>query len=447
MRPAIIKKYNIPVPRYTSFPAVPYWNGAPESDEWIQQLNKKYDPNQGLELYIHVPYCQQLCYYCGCHRVISKNRDRGIEYVEYLLKEWELYKMSFDVSNIKIASIHLGGGTPNFLSVQAMKTLFDELSQYFEKDNFKGSIEIDPRTCETAQLDILKDYGFSRLSMGIQDFDPKVQEAIGRVQSYEKVKALCDYARTIGFDDINFDLIYGLPYQTKATVHRTIEQVLSLSPYQVAFYSYAHLPQKLRNQKLIPEEALPHGAEKRALYENGKTQLSQANYEEIGLDHFALSNSQLSQAKKAGQLRRNFMGHTLKVSPIILGLGVSSISSSTTCFAQNTKSVKEYFSMLDKGILPLEHGHTHSNEDQKIESLLQQFFATERVSRKQWKTLSAYELIEKNLQELNKDQLIHLDQEGFQVTSMGRPFMRNIASVFDSYYQQKGKQKTGSKSL
>lgn len=447
MKQEIIQKYNIPVPRYTSFPAVPYWNGAPSESNWINHLTENYDPNKGLELYLHIPYCQQLCYYCGCHRIISKKRERGDEYVDYLLKEWHLYQKKLAPLEIKISSIHLGGGTPNFLSVSAMKKLFGKLSSNFSTQNFKGSIEVDPRTCEKEQLETLREFGFTRLSMGIQDFDPVVQKAIGRLQSFEQVSKLCEYAREIGFDDINFDLIYGLPYQTQATVQKTIEQVLELSPYQIAFYSYAHLPQKLKNQNLIPEEALPHGAEKRALYESGKKQLAMAGYEEIGLDHFALSESQLSQAKREGKLRRNFMGHTLNVSPIILGLGVSSISSSTISFAQNAKALKDYYSQLDQKILPIENGHTHSLEDQRRETLLQDFFAKEKIQIGSWKSFQDHQFIETKLADLEEDQLIEVQDHHFVVTKEGRPFMRNIASVFDNYYQQKGREKTGSKSL
>lgn len=437
------KKYNIPVPRYTSYPAVPHWNGAPCEGIWLGHLKDQYDPAQGVELYIHVPFCEKLCYYCGCHRVISKNKDRGLEYVNYLIKEWKLYKKK--LGDIKIASIHLGGGTPNFLTVEAFTNLFNELSPNFKEEEFKGSIEIDPRTCTKEQLDMYKSFGIERLSMGIQDFDEKVQLAIGRVQPYEKVKELVDYAREIGIADINFDLIYGLPFQSTNTITETIEKVLTLNPLQIAFYSYAHLPSRIKNQRLIPEEGLLHGMEKRALYEKGKELLAINHYEEIGLDHFAKDDSSLAKAKKEGRLRRNFMGHTHKTSSMIIGLGCSSISSSIKSFAQNEKEVKEYYNKIDSGLLAIRSGHIQSSQDLEVEEIMQDFFATNSIDKKSWKKLNHASIIKQKLDELQEDGLIE-EGDRFLVTEKGRPFMRNIASIFD-HHLLKSKQNSGSTSL
>ncbi|WP_419172511.1 oxygen-independent coproporphyrinogen III oxidase [Halobacteriovorax sp.] len=437
------RKYNIPVPRYTSYPAVPHWNGAPCEGIWLGHLKDQYDPAQGVELYIHVPFCEKLCYYCGCHRVISKNKDRGLEYVNYLIKEWKLYKKK--LGDIKIASIHLGGGTPNFLTVEAFTNLFNELSPSFKEEEFKGSIEIDPRTCTKEQLDMYKSFGIERLSMGIQDFDEKVQLAIGRVQPYEKVKELVDYAREIGIADINFDLIYGLPFQSTNTITKTIEKVLTLNPLQIAFYSYAHLPSRIKNQRLIPEEGLLHGMEKRALYEKGKELLAINHYEEIGLDHFAKDDSSLAKAKKEGRLRRNFMGHTHKTSSMIIGLGCSSISSSIKSFAQNEKEVKEYYNKIDSGLLAIRSGHIQSSQDLEVEEIMQDFFATNSIDKKSWKKLNHASIIKQKLDELQEDGLIE-EGDRFLVTEKGRPFMRNIASIFD-HHLMRSKERSGSKSL
>ncbi|RZF21545.1 oxygen-independent coproporphyrinogen III oxidase [Halobacteriovorax vibrionivorans] len=437
------RKYNIPVPRYTSYPAVPHWNGAPCEGIWLGHLKDHYDPAQGVELYIHVPFCEKLCYYCGCHRVISKNKDRGLEYVNYLIKEWKLYKKK--LGDIKIASIHLGGGTPNFLTVEAFTNLFNELSPSFKEEEFKGSIEIDPRTCTKEQLDMYKSFGIERLSMGVQDFDEKVQLAIGRVQPYEKVKELVDYAREIGIADINFDLIYGLPFQSTNTITETIEKVLTLNPLQIAFYSYAHLPSRIKNQRLIPEEGLLHGMEKRALYEKGKELLAINHYEEIGLDHFAKDDSSLAKAKKEGRLRRNFMGHTHKTSSMIIGLGCSSISSSIKSFAQNEKEVKEYYNKINSGLLAIRSGHTQSSQDLEVEEIMQDFFATNSIDKKSWKKLNHASIIKQKLDELQEDGLIE-EGDRFLVTEKGRPFMRNIASIFDHHLLE-SKQNSGSTSL
>ncbi|WP_412463229.1 oxygen-independent coproporphyrinogen III oxidase [Halobacteriovorax sp. RT-2-6] len=443
IKDSLVQKYNVPVPRYTSFPAVPYWTGAPSQEMWFEHIKEGYDKSQGVELYIHVPFCEKLCYYCGCHRVISKNKNRGIEYVDFLLREWELYLEQ--MGDINISSIHLGGGTPNFLNEEAFSTLLDKLKESIDAKEFKGSIEIDPRTCSKSQLDLYKKLGFSRLSMGIQDFDPVVQEAIGRIQPFEKVKELVDYCREIGIDDINFDLIYGLPYQTLDTVEATIEKVISLKPLQIAFYSYAHLPSKIKNQKLIPEEALPEGALKRALYEHGKGLLENHSYKEIGLDHFAKSNSQLYQAKQEGKLRRNFMGHTHKSSPIIIGLGCSSISSSAKSFVQNEKNVKTYFESISKRRLAISTGHIHTQEDIVVEEILQNFFATNSVSKKDWQSLKNASHINSKICELEEDGLI-TNSDKIIVTDDGRPFMRNIASIFD-HHLMRSKQNSGSRAL
>lgn len=437
------KKYNIPVPRYTSYPAVPHWNGAPCEGIWLGHLKEYYDSSQGVELYIHVPFCEKLCYYCGCHRVISKNKERGVEYVDYLIKEWALYKQR--LGDIKIASIHLGGGTPNFLNSEAFTKLFNALSPSFKEDEYKGSIEVDPRTCTKDQLDLYKSFGIERISMGIQDFDAKVQLAIGRVQPYEKVKELVDYAREIGINDINFDLIYGLPFQSNSTIIETIEKVLTLNPLQIAFYSYAHLPSKIKNQRLIPEDGLIHGMKKRELYETGKELLRKNHYQEIGLDHFAKNDSMLAKAKEEGRLRRNFMGHTHKTSSMIIGLGCSSISSSTKSFAQNEKSVKDYYEKVKQGRLPIVAGHIQSAQDLLVEEILQEFFATDSIAKDNWKELSHASYIQQQIRELEADGLIE-NQGRLIVTEQGRPFMRNIASIFD-HHLMKSKERAGSKSL
>lgn len=449
MQEDLVQKYNLPVPRYTSYPAVPYWTGAPEASTWIEQLSQHYDSETGIELYLHIPFCEKLCYYCGCHRVISKNKERGMEYAEYLLKEWQLYlgHLTGKINGpLKVSSLHLGGGTPNFLTANVLEYFFLTLSENFS-DDFVGSVEIDPRTCTRDQLEVFRKFGFTRLSMGVQDFDPKVQEAIGRVQPYAKVRDVCLEARALGFEDLNFDLIYGLPYQSPQSIQETIAKVLTLAPHQIAFYSYAHLPQKLKNQKLIPSDALPQGAQKRFLYDLGKTKLEAAGYHEIGLDHFAKQDSLLSQAKTKGLLRRNFMGHTFKVSPLIIGLGASSISSSTVSFAQNAKDLKDYFQALDQEQFPLAHGHIHSELDIKIEKIMQNFFAREYLEKNQWQELPHLALIEEKLAALAADDLIEMSHDQLQVTELGKPFMRIIASVFDYYYQHSQAQKTGSRAL
>ncbi len=434
---SLIKKYDRPGPRYTSYPPVPYWNGTPSESLWLDHIENHYDENEGIDLYIHIPYCQKLCYYCGCSRTITKDLDKGAQYVELLKREWTLYKEKLNFP-LKVNSLHFGGGSPTFLKPAYLKDLLNFIKPNFTK-SFIGSIEVDPRTCEQEHLDILKEFNFERISMGIQDFDPVVQKAINRVQPKELVQDLVSEVRKRNFKSLNFDLIYGLPYQSVESIKNSINTVIALAPEMIAFYSYAHLPARLKNQKLIPEEALPIGPEKRELYNQGKELLEKLGYREIGLDHFAKEDSYLANVHKKHKLLRNFMGYTDKKAAVMIGLGITSISNTPLSFAQNHKELTPYIQDLDKGVIPLNHGHVQSKIDLIIEDIVQKIMCNGYVKVENTNDLPNWDIIKKELVLMENDGLLNFDKNKniIEATKIGQVFLRNIAMLFDDNLRTK----------
>jgi oxygen-independent coproporphyrinogen-3 oxidase len=426
----LFQKYDRPGPRYTSYPPVPFWNRAPSQDEWLKHLSANYSSRDGLDLYIHIPFCQSLCWYCGCFRTITKNKNKGDAYVDYLLKEWGHYQTA--IPDIRLHSIHFGGGTPTFLKPQTLKRLL----KVFTKDklnNFIGSIEVDPRTCEPEHLNVLQEFGVKRISMGIQDFDPDVQAAINRHQSFELVKKIVNEVRARHFESINFDLIYGLPRQNWQTVSNTIYKVIELGPDLIAFYSYAHLPDRLKNQRLIKEAELPTGHEKRELYDKGKSLLLEHGYTEVGLDHFAKKDSYLAKAVAQKKLKRNFMGYTDTKTPNLIALGVSAISNTPQSFVQNEKDLKAYFAMLDDEKLPIVKGHVLTKSDRLIDEIIHQLMCNHEVKLPLLQQHPLWHDIVLEIHEMQKDGLVDIKENRLIMTPMGGPFLRNVAMVFDEY--------------
>lgn len=431
----LIKKHNRPAPRYTSYPTVPYWVKRPEEAEWIVDLQTQYSENKGVDLYLHVPYCEKLCYYCGCSRIISKNHDVENEFIGSVLKEWNIYKKLLGFSP-KINSLHLGGGTPTYLSPNNLSKLFSELTQNSLQD-FIGSIEIDPRTVTKEHLTVLRDFGISRLSLGIQDFDSKVQLAINRVQPISLVAKLVESIRQMNFTSLNFDLIYGLPFQTEQTIDSTFSVVGDLAPEMIAFYSYAHLPERLKNQRIIDASSLPTGMQKRMLYETGKKNLKSRGYFDIGMDHFALPGSFLFQAKEKRKLNRNFMGYVDSKSDILIGLGPSSISDSSKSFVQNSKEVTNYYENISNGKLALESGHVHSENDLYIQTILKEIMCHGETQLEKNK-IPFWKDVLSDLEEFMIDGLIEISgNEYLKVTEAGQPFIRSIAMAFDFHLRER----------
>jgi oxygen-independent coproporphyrinogen III oxidase len=432
----LIEKYDKPGPRYTSFPALPFWKNNLETQTWISHVGESLDAEGAIDLYIHIPFCQKLCWYCGCNRIITKNRDRSIEYIEALENEWKFYTNNFP--HIKIKSIHFGGGTPTFLPNDQLNQLLGIFQNYID-ESFIGSIEIDPRTVDIDQLNTLRKFGFKRASLGIQDFDEEVQIAINRIQSYELVETIVGMLRQTGFESINFDLIFGLPKQSIQSIKDTISKVSTLNPDLLAFYSYAHLPERIANQKLINEEFLPTGNEKRALYDEGKKALFENGYHEVGMDHFAKKESYLYQAFDKRKLHRSFMGYTDTKSSTLIGIGATSISNTKKSFRQNEKDVKNYIEQMSEVNIPNNQtSHNMEYSDQITNEIIQSLMCNLQADISLLKDLEIWNAIQSGLVEFEKDKLVRTESDMLYITELGRVFLRNICMIFDPYLGKKG---------
>jgi len=440
----LLKKYDVPGPRYTSYPTVPYWETAPTADEWFASVARGLDEaeraGEGASLYIHIPFCRSLCTYCGCNSRITCNTSVGLPYVCNVLREWALYRAGMQRTRpIPIAELHLGGGTPTFLAPDELAVLINCIMAGAERTpDAEFSIESDPRVTTRAHLVTLAGLGFTRLSLGIQDFDPRVQQAVNRVQTEAQVRAVTEEARAAGFTSINYDLIYGLPFQTRTSIEQTVEIVRRLRPDRIAFYAYAHVPWFKPGQRHFTEADLPVGDEKRALYELGRMMLEAAGYEEIGMDHFALKTDSLWQAARDGQLHRNFMGYTPRHTSPLIGLGVSSISDSWDMFAQNEKAVEQYAARVERGELPTLRGHVLDHEDlvlrRHILNLMTRFTTDWSAPEL---SVPYLDTVHERLTEMRRDGLVLLGQRSCSITEAGRPFLRNICMAFDARLARK----------
>lgn len=432
----LIRKYNVAGPRYTSYPTVPYWDNENFSvEKWKEKVRETFlkTNDGGISLYIHLPFCESLCTYCGCNTRITINHKVEEPYIDTVLKEWKMYLDLFP-GKPKIKEIHLGGGTPTFFSIANLQKLINGIFENAERaDDFEFGLEGHPNYTKPEQLKALYDLGFRRLSFGIQDFDERVQEIVNRIQTYEQVKLVTDAAREIGYDSVNYDLIYGLPLQTKKSIVDTIEKIRELKPDRIAFYSYAHVPWLKPGQRKFTELDLPKDEEKRALYELGREMLEEAGYLEIGMDHFALKNDSLYKATQNKKLHRNFMGYTTTITKLLLGLGVSSIGDSWTAFAQNVKKFEDYVNMVNEGHMPVFRGHLLSEEDlilrQHILNIMCRFETSWKNENEQHPSL--YEGLER-LEEMVKDGLLLIDPYELKVTEKGRTFVRNICMALDA---------------
>ncbi|MCB0362001.1 MAG: oxygen-independent coproporphyrinogen III oxidase, partial [Bdellovibrionales bacterium] len=373
----LLKKYDVPAPRYTSYPTVPYWANSPSSEQWIESLVQAFATKKAVtwSLYIHIPFCETLCTFCGCNTSITKNHDKEIPYLENLHREFSLYKERVPaIIKQPLRELHLGGGSPTFFSAKNLVRLLEPLLNQLnlKMGDFEAGIEVDPRRTTSDQLVELYRIGFRRISLGVQDFNPETQRLVNRIQPYTMTKQIYDWARSIGYDSINFDLIYGLPLQTPESVCDMARKTVGLRPDRIALYSFARVPWIKPAQRLFKDEDLPAGAEKRKLYELAREILIEGGYVEIGMDHFALPSDGLARAQAKGELHRNFMGYTDKRTQVLLGLGVSAISESPTCFHQNEKVLNIYERKLSEGLLPTFRGHLLDKEDQiQREKILQ----------------------------------------------------------------------------
>lgn len=438
----LVSKYNVPGPRYTSYPTVPYWNNDGFSlSEWKKNVAQSFsesNSSEGISLYIHLPFCESLCTFCGCNKRITKNHAVETPYLESVLKEWRLYLEMFNERPI-IKELHLGGGTPTFFSAENLRLLIKGIFRDATMaENPSFSFEGHPNNTKGEHLQTLYDCGFRRVSYGVQDYNVTVQIAIHRLQPFVNVKRVTDSAREIGYTSVGHDIIFGLPFQTKEHVIYSIEKTKELMPDRIAFYSYAHVPWiKGNGQRGYKDEDLPNAAEKREMYETGKRMLEEAGYIEIGMDHFALKSDSLYKTVEEKGLHRNFMGYTESKTQLMIGLGVSAIGDSWYSFGQNAKNVEEYQGLVEEGILPVYRGHMLNEEDLIIRKHILNMMCRLETS---WEDSSLHfkELQDVlfKLKEMEDDGLLEIGSSKLHITEKGRPFVRNICMAFDVLLQR-----------
>ena len=439
---SLFQKYNVPGPRYTSYPTVPYWEDSSYSyEKWLDSVRTSFtesNSTQGISLYIHLPFCESLCTFCGCHKHITKRHEMEDPYIQNVLKEWRLY-LAVLPSRPRIKEIHLGGGTPTFFSPENLQYLIDQIFEGADRaEGFQFSFEGHPNNTTREHLQRLYDLGFTRVSYGVQDYSPEVQKAIHRIQPFANVERVTLQAREIGYSSISHDLVFGLPFQKEEDMRYTIDCTNRLRPDRISFYSYAHVPWvKGTGQRGFDENDLPTPDQKRHLYEIGKQQLLDNGYIEIGMDHFALPSDEMYESFVRGTLHRNFMGYTASKTQLMIGLGISAISDSWYGFAQNLKTIKEYEEVLSQDRIPVYRGHILSEEDlilrRHILNLMCQFHTSWEAPQLQF---TEAEEVKMRLSEMEKDGLIHLHPQGIEVTDVGKPFVRNICMAFDLRLQR-----------
>ncbi len=442
MNQSLVQKYNIPGPRYTSYPTVPYWNKEGISiADWKETFQKSFSESnqkEGISIYIHLPFCESLCTFCACHKHITKRHEVEEDYIDTLLKEWKLYNDLLLEQPI-IKEIHLGGGTPTFFSSANLERLINGIFKYADKaEKYEFSFEGHPNNTTKEQLQNLYNLGFTRVSYGVQDYDETVQKAIHRVQPFENVEKVTRWAREIGYTSISHDLIFGLPHQNLEKVIATIDKTKQLKPDRIAFYSYAHVPWiKGVGQRGFDENDLPKDDEKRVLYEKGKQHLLDAGYVEIGMDHFALPTDTLYKAIANKTIHRNFMGYTANKTQVMIGLGMSAISDSWYAFAQNAKTVKEYTKLVNEGIIPIFRGHLLTDEDLVIRKHILNIMCHFETSWEDEKM--QFENMKKHLdllQEMQADGLVKIENKTLTVPDEARAYVRNVCMAFDVLLQR-----------
>lgn len=443
--PELLTRFDVPGPRYTSYPTADRFVEAFGESQYVQALQMRQTGAFGqqlpLSLYVHIPFCESLCYYCACNKIITKHKERAADYLHYLGKEVALHARHLGPYQA-VSQLHLGGGTPTFLSDAELRQLMAMLRQHFDfVPGGEYSVEVDPRTVTEQRLAVLAELGFNRLSFGVQDFDPAVQKAVHRLQPAEQVFALVEASRQLGFESVNVDLIYGLPLQNPESFDRTLAQVKRLRPDRIALYAYAHLPERFKPQRRIHAEDLPSGAAKVAMLSRSLDALTDAGYVYIGMDHFALPDDALAVAKRQGRLHRNFQGYSTQADCDLIALGVSSIGRVGSTYSQNAKTMAEYCDLLDQGHFPVVRGLALTRDDLIRRSVIMaimcqghlQFEAINLAWLIDFRTLFAKEMVQ--LQELQAQGLVSLSEAGIQVTAMGWYFVRGVAMVFDRYVQ------------
>lgn len=437
--PQLLQKYDVPLPRYTSYPTVPYWRFDHFTEaRWMEILRNRFQDEQGaVAVYIHLPFCEELCTYCACNKRITKNHQVEKPYLEAVLREWSMYVSLLGAPPL-IRELHLGGGTPSFFSAHHLRELIEGIMALATPvDDAVFSIEVHPNYTSDEQLTVLRELGFNRISVGVQDFDPRVQFVINRIQTFEQTRHVVEQARLVGFQSVNLDLVYGLPLQELKSVEDTIAKVALLRPNRIAFYSYAHVPWKSKGQRRYTDDDVPGAEAKRAMFTLGKDLLEAMGYHSIGMDHFALPDDELHRSYTQGTLHRNFMGYTHHPSKLLIGLGASSISDAWQGFAQNEKEVEAYQEKILKGEWPWVNGHILTAEDLRRRQLILTLMCSGEAHIPEDLAAEAGDKITS----LVEDKLVQMDGSHMRVTATGRALIRNVSVCFDQYYSPSGQDK------
>jgi len=441
--PQLLQRYDVSGPRYTSYPTADRFVEAFTAADYAQALHQRGQQVSALplSLYVHIPFCESLCYYCACNKIITKHRERGAQYLDYLAREVQLQVAQLG-SGRDVSQLHLGGGTPTFLSDDELAQLMAMLRRHFTLvPGGEYAIEVDPRTVDSQRLQALAGLGFNRISFGVQDFDADVQKAVNRVQPAELVFALVEEARRIGFESINVDLIYGLPRQTRESFMRTLAQVRHLRPDRIALYGYAHLPERFKPQRRIVAADLPGAADKVGMLADALDSFQSEGYVYVGMDHFALPDDPLAVAKRQGRLHRNFQGYSTQPDCDLIALGVSAIGRVGATYSQNAKTMDEYCDLIDQGQLPVTRGLALNRDDLARRAVIMalmcqgqvQFESIELAWMLDFRSYFAAEM--ERLATLAEQGLVRVDDTGIEVTAEGWYFVRAVAMVFDRYLQ------------
>lgn len=445
INPELLQRYDVAGPRYTSYPTADRFVEAFGEAEYLQALEQRRDglgaKAYPLSLYVHIPFCESLCYYCACNKIITKHHERGAEYLSYLAREVNLNIAHLGQGQV-VSQLHLGGGSPTFLSDAELVQLMSMLRRNFSfAPGGEYSVEIDPRTVTRDRLAVLAEQGFNRLSFGVQDFEPVVQKAVHRIQPAEQVFDLVAASRELGFESVNVDLIYGLPMQTPETFERTLAQVVTLRPDRIALYAYAHLPERFKPQRRIHAQDLPPAGDKLVMLSSAMRVLMAAGYVYVGMDHFALPTDALAVAKRQGRLHRNFQGYSTQPDCDLIALGVSSIGRVGATFSQNVKTLDEYYDLLNHGRLPVARGMALSRDDLVRRTVIMALMCQgsvlfESIELSHLVDFKHYFVAElQTLRGMQDQGLVVLDDLGVHVTELGWFFVRGVAMVFDRYLQ------------
>jgi oxygen-independent coproporphyrinogen-3 oxidase len=438
----LIRRYDGRGPRYTSYPTALQFSEKLTLQDYLENAKASNASGVPLSLYFHIPFCHTLCYYCGCNKIVTRNQERVSSYMTNLYREIDIQSDLFDRSRV-VEQLHFGGGTPTYLDETQLRDLFKKIGESFtldSSDKRQYSIEVDPRTVDGDSIRLLTELGFNRLSLGVQDFDPVVQEAVNRLQSADDVASLVKASRTAGFKSISFDLIYGLPHQTVSSFNRTLDTVIDMRPDRFAVYNYAHLPQRFKGQRMIDSDHIPVPETKLDILESTIERLTGAGYIYIGMDHFALPDDELVMARRDGTLQRNFQGYSTHRHCDLISMGVSSISNIGNVFSQNSVSTAEYEALLEDNQLPVRKGLAVDADDLIRADAIQSLMCYDELVFDEFNEKNAivfqnYFAAELDqLRPLAEDELIELSERGIRITPKGRLLLRNIAMTFDRYF-------------